>query len=68
MEANPYYPCIWLGLSKAGICTALINTNLNRIPLAHCIKIAYSKAIIVGSELAKSITLHSFNKSLTLHS
>lgn len=57
MEANPYYSCIWLGLSKIGIITALINTNLKKESLIHCIRIANSKGIIVGSEMAKGLNL-----------
>lgn len=53
MEANPYYSCIWLGLSKIGVVTALINTNLKKESLVHCINIANTKAIIVGSEMVK---------------
>lgn len=53
MDARPEYSCIWLGLSKLGIITALINSNLRKESLAHSIKVAKSKAIIVGSELAE---------------
>jgi solute carrier family 27 fatty acid transporter 1/4 len=52
MESKPEYVCMWLGLSKIGVVTALINTNLRQLPLVHTIKIANSHAIIFGSELA----------------
>jgi solute carrier family 27 fatty acid transporter 1/4 len=52
MESKPEYVCIWLGLSKIGVVTALINSNLRQSPLVHTIKIANSRAIIFGSELA----------------
>ncbi|XP_055624358.1 long-chain fatty acid transport protein 4 [Toxorhynchites rutilus septentrionalis] len=55
METRPEYPCVWLGLAKLGIVTALINTNLRRETLRHSIAVANSKAIIVSSELAGAI-------------
>ncbi|XP_055592123.1 long-chain fatty acid transport protein 4 [Uranotaenia lowii] len=55
METRPEYPCIWLGLAKLGVVTALINTNLRRETLKHSITVANSKAIIVSSELAEAI-------------
>ncbi|XP_049289131.1 long-chain fatty acid transport protein 4 [Anopheles funestus] len=55
METRLEYPCIWLGLSKVGIVTALINSNLRKETLRHSITVANSKAIIVSSELAGAI-------------
>ncbi|CAI9738993.1 long-chain fatty acid transport protein 4 [Octopus vulgaris] len=54
-ESCPEYVCIWLGLSKIGIITALINFNLRGYSLLHCINDAKPKAIICGSELAKAL-------------
>jgi solute carrier family 27 fatty acid transporter 1/4 len=51
MENKPEYAAIWLGLSKIGVITALINTNLKSEPLLHSITIAKSKVLIYGSEL-----------------
>jgi acyl-CoA synthetase (AMP-forming)/AMP-acid ligase II len=51
MENKPEYAAIWLGLSKIGVITALINTNLKSEPLLHSITIAQSKFLIYGSEL-----------------
>lgn len=45
------YSSIWVGLSKLGVVTALINSNLRKEVLAYSIKVAGSKAIIVGSDL-----------------
>lgn len=50
MESRPEYVCFWLGLSKIGVITALINNNLVRKPLTHSISIAHTKAIILGSD------------------
>uniref|UniRef100_A0A2M4BG82 Very long-chain fatty acid transport protein n=1 Tax=Anopheles marajoara TaxID=58244 RepID=A0A2M4BG82_9DIPT len=55
METRLEYPCIWLGLSKVGIVTALINSNLRKETLRHSIAVANSKAIIVSTELAGAI-------------
>lgn len=55
METRCEYPCMWLGLAKLGVVTALINTNLRRETLRHSIAVANSKAIIVSEELAGAI-------------
>uniref|UniRef100_A0A1A9W8E4 Very long-chain fatty acid transport protein n=1 Tax=Glossina brevipalpis TaxID=37001 RepID=A0A1A9W8E4_9MUSC len=52
METRPEYVGLWLGLSKIGIITALINSNQRRETLRHSIEAAKAKAIIVGTELA----------------
>lgn len=53
MESKPEFVCIWLGLSKIGAVTALINSNLRQAPLIHSITVANACAIIFGSELAR---------------
>lgn len=50
MENRPEYPCFWLGLSKLGVISALINTNLRKETLIHSIKIANCKAVIVSPD------------------
>lgn len=55
METNIVYPSIWLGLSKIGVVAALINYNLRKETLIHSIKVANSKAVILGSELGKGL-------------
>jgi len=44
-----------LALNKLGAISALINTNLTRQPLAHCINIVDSKKLIFGEELLSSV-------------
>ncbi len=51
MENKPEYVGIWLGLSKLGVISALLNTNLRTNSLVHCIKIAKPKLVIFGEEL-----------------
>ncbi|XP_075166089.1 fatty acid transport protein 3 [Haematobia irritans] len=56
MENRPEYVCMWLGLSKIGVISALINTNQKSAPLIHSLKVASSKAIIVGTELTQALS------------
>lgn len=55
MENRPEFVCIWLGLSKLGVITALINTNLRQSSLAHCINIAACQGLIYSSIFAEGI-------------
>lgn len=56
METKVEYPFFWIGLSKIGVTTALINYNLRKDPLIHSIKAAGSTAIIVSAELKDALT------------
>lgn len=49
LESCPEFVCIWLGLSKLGVITALINTNLKRDSLWHCVSAVEVKAMIFGT-------------------
>lgn len=53
MQNRPEYVACWSGLAKVGVVSALINSNLQGAALAHCVKIAGAKAVIVGAELAE---------------
>ncbi|XP_031354017.1 long-chain fatty acid transport protein 4-like isoform X1 [Photinus pyralis] len=55
LENSHEYPCIWLGLTKIGVVTALINTNLVNDPLNHSINVSNCKAIIFGSNHSNAI-------------
>ena len=50
MDNKPDYLAIWVGLSKIGVAVALINNQLQGAGLAHCVSIADSRAVIVGTE------------------
>lgn len=52
MENRPEYIGIWLGLSRIGVVTALMNTNLTGDRLAHCMREAGARYWIVGTELS----------------
>ena len=55
MESCPEFVMIWLGLSKIGVVTALLNFNLRSKSLAHCINISKCRAVIFSSDLADAI-------------
>lgn len=56
LENRPEYVCIWLGLGKIGVVTALINHNLVADPLVHSINVSSAKAVIYGASLKKGTT------------
>ena len=51
MENRPDFICAWLGLFKAGLCAALINTNQRGQALAHSVEIVGARHLIAGAEL-----------------
>jgi solute carrier family 27 (fatty acid transporter), member 1/4 len=51
MENRPEFVATWLGLSKIGVVTPLINHNLKKQSLLHSITIAGSNALIFGASL-----------------
>lgn len=57
MENKIEYAPIWLGLSKIGVITALINTNLKTKSLVHTITVAKSKVLIYGAELQECMII-----------
>jgi fatty-acyl-CoA synthase len=52
MENRPEFLACWLGLAKAGVCTALINTNLTGAPLIHALTVSGANRLVLGGELA----------------
>ena len=50
MQNRPEYLAAWAGLAKAGVTTALLNTNLTGRTLGHAIDAADTRRLIVGSE------------------
>lgn len=55
MENRAMYIITWLGLTKAGVTVALINSNNKKKPLLHSIEIANCVALIFGSELTDPV-------------
>lgn len=52
MENRPEFIVSWLGLAKAGVRSALINTNLTGAPLVHAITVSGAGRMILGGELS----------------
>ncbi|XP_071445768.1 long-chain fatty acid transport protein 4-like [Hetaerina americana] len=51
----PQLICLWLGLARLGVVSALVNPNLRRHPLAHSLKATCgARAFIFHSSLAKA--------------
>lgn len=55
MANSPEYVGAWLGLSKVGIVSALINTNQKMSSLAHSLKAAACKALIMDPEFEDTL-------------
>ena len=55
MRNRPDFLAIWLGLTRAGIRVALLNTNLRGRGLAHCIDVAAPRIIIVEPDLVAGL-------------
>jgi fatty-acyl-CoA synthase len=54
MENRPEFVGIWLGLSRIGVVSALLNTNLTGDRLAHCMREAGADHWIIGAELSEA--------------
>ena len=55
MRNCPDYLAVWLGLTRIGVCVALLNTNLRGEGLAHCIAVAAPRLIITAADLAEAL-------------
>ncbi|KAL8596763.1 hypothetical protein ACOMHN_053859 [Nucella lapillus] len=55
LDNCPQYVGLWLGLSKLGVVTALVNFNVRQESLAHCIRDAEPKALIFGASMAEAV-------------
>ena len=55
LDNSPEFICVWLGLSKLGVITALLNTNLRLDSLWHCISVATVKGIIFGTDFSGNL-------------
>jgi solute carrier family 27 fatty acid transporter 1/4 len=51
MENKPEYVCIWLGLSKIGVVSGFINTNLRSDALVSSINTVKASIVIYSSAL-----------------
>ncbi|MGB5723479.1 MAG: long-chain-acyl-CoA synthetase [Parasphingorhabdus sp.] len=55
MENAPDFVATWFGLSKVGVVTAMINSNLDGAGLAHCLNIVATRAVITSADLAPRV-------------
>nr|AKN21615.1 slc27a-1 [Schmidtea mediterranea] len=55
MESRPAYVAIWMGISKIGAVPALINFNLRKESLTHCINDVKASGLICGTELHSAL-------------
>jgi fatty-acyl-CoA synthase len=54
MENRPEYLAVWMGFAKAGVTTALLNTNLRGEALAHSVRTASAIGVVLGAECAEA--------------
>lgn len=66
MENRPEFVGIWLGMSKVGIVTALINYNQKSVSLIHSVNVANCSCLIYGSELSSGTYNHNIIDTSTL--
>ncbi|KAJ1528034.1 hypothetical protein ONE63_007955 [Megalurothrips usitatus] len=55
MNNCPEYVCVWLGLSKLGVVSALINHNQRAKALAHSLTIAKCRGVVFEPALAQAV-------------
>ncbi|XP_046845148.1 long-chain fatty acid transport protein 4-like [Xenia sp. Carnegie-2017] len=56
MENRPEFVFFWLGLAKIGVISALVNYNLRKDSLVHCVSISKAKGLIYSCELADAVS------------
>ncbi|XP_030876162.1 long-chain fatty acid transport protein 4, partial [Leptonychotes weddellii] len=56
MENRNEFVGLWLGMAKLGVEAALINTNLRRDALRHCLTTSQARVLVFGSEMAPAIS------------
>ncbi|KAH8281967.1 hypothetical protein KR054_004471 [Drosophila jambulina] len=56
LENRAEYVATWLGLSKIGVITPLINTNLRGPSLLHSITVAHCTALIYGEDFLEAVS------------
>ena len=55
MENQPDYIAFWIGMSKVGVQTALINSNLFGAGLTHCINVVSARAVTVRTDSVRPV-------------
>uniref|UniRef100_A0A8C9VVB0 Very long-chain fatty acid transport protein n=1 Tax=Scleropages formosus TaxID=113540 RepID=A0A8C9VVB0_SCLFO len=65
MESRPLLVALWLGLAKVGVEAALINFNLRRDSLTHCMGVSGARGIVFGAELADDRLFYIYTSGTT---
>uniref|UniRef100_A0AAY4BMM8 long-chain-fatty-acid--CoA ligase n=1 Tax=Denticeps clupeoides TaxID=299321 RepID=A0AAY4BMM8_9TELE len=55
LESRPVVVALWLGLAKVGVEAALINFNLRRDALLHCVGVSGARGLVFGAELVEAV-------------
>ncbi|PIK45237.1 putative long-chain fatty acid transport protein 4-like [Apostichopus japonicus] len=55
MDNTPEVVFLWLGLSKIGVVSALINFSLKKEGFAHCVTVSKARALIFSSKLVEVV-------------
>jgi acyl-CoA synthetase (AMP-forming)/AMP-acid ligase II len=50
---RPEYVAIWVGLSRLGVVTALVNNSLRNMALQHSLKVVNPKVVIASADLCQ---------------
>ncbi len=66
MENRPDYIAFWAGMAKIAVRTALINYNLTGPGLAHSIKLANARVLVLNPDLAQAFETVRENMALEL--
>ncbi|KAM3864606.1 long-chain fatty acid transport protein 1-like [Diretmus argenteus] len=56
LESRPLLVALWLGLAMVGVEAALINHNLRRHSLLHCVGASGARAMVFGTELTEAVS------------
>jgi solute carrier family 27 fatty acid transporter 1/4 len=57
LENKPEYIGLWIGLSKIGVISSLINCNLKNQQLAHSINVSQPKYVVYAAEFENGMTI-----------
>ncbi|NXY89146.1 S27A1 protein, partial [Alcedo cyanopectus] len=52
MESRPLFVGLWLGMAKLGVEAALLNIQLRRQALLHCLQASGARGLLFGAEMA----------------
>jgi len=55
MHNRPEFIAFWVGMTKIGVITALVNYNVRGKPLIHSIGVSGAKMVVTGNEAAEAI-------------